>query len=59
MIIKILIMVPKGVPLKRAESCLGCSYSGYPYDIRGYDPYFELSTDQAKVHLSTILKYLT
>tara|TARA_B100001989_G_C24533013_1_gene462719 strand:- start:954 stop:2063 length:1110 start_codon:yes stop_codon:yes gene_type:complete len=45
---------PKGVPLKEGpRAAWDVAISGYPYDIRGYDPYFELSTTHAKVHLST------
>ena len=45
---------PKGVALKEGpRAAWDVAISGYPYDLRGYDPYFDLSTKEAKVFLST------
>ena len=45
---------PKGVALKEGpRAAWDVAISGYPYDLRGYDPYFELSTKEANIFLST------
>ncbi len=43
---------PKGVALKEGpRAAWDIAISGYPYDLRGYDPYFEISTAEANVLL--------
>lgn len=45
---------PKGVALKEGpRAAWDVAISGYPFDPRGYDPYFELATNEAKVLLNT------
>ena len=44
---------PKGVALKDGpRAAWDVAISGYPYDKRGYDPYFELSTANTRVLLN-------
>ena len=45
---------PKGVALKEGpRAAWDTAISGYPYDPRGYDTYFEKSTCDVKVLLNT------
>lgn len=44
---------PKGVALKEGpRAAWDIAISGYPYDPKGYDPYFEIATSNAKVLLN-------
>ncbi|AAQ00330.1 MULTISPECIES: UDP-galactopyranose mutase [Prochlorococcus] len=45
---------PKGIALKKGpRAAWDVAISGYPYDKRGYDPYFEIATENTKVLLNT------
>lgn len=45
---------PKGATLKEGpRAAWDVAISAYPYDLEGYDPYFRLSTAEAKVRLRT------
>ena len=45
---------PKGVALKEGpRAAWDKAISGYPYDPRGYDPYFEIATKDANILLNT------
>jgi UDP-galactopyranose mutase len=49
---------PKGVALKEGErAAWDTAISAYPYAANGYDDYFDLSTKDAKVLLSTTIEH--
>lgn len=48
---------PKGVALKTGpRAAWDKAISGYPYDEKGYDKYFEISTNEANVLLNTTIE---
>ena len=47
---------PKGIALKKGpRAAWDVAISGYPYDPKGYDPYFEIATKNIEVFLNTTI----
>ena len=51
--------LPKGVAIKEGpRAAWDIAISGYPYDPKGYDPYFEIATSDIKVLLNQTIEFL-